>query len=57
MPLNEYPLDDEKKERMQNSNYTVEEIALGGWTRGGRTSRFTEEKYLNLKTKSNNGEF
>lgn len=57
MPLNDFPLDDDKKERMQNSNYTIEEIALGGWTRGGKTSRIAEQNYSNLKTKSNNLHF
>lgn len=53
MPLDNYPLDNEKLNRMKSSQYTVEEIALGGWVRGGQTSRVTEQKYVNTQSKTN----
>lgn len=54
MPLDNYPLENEKLDRMNNSKYTVEELALGGWTRGGKSSRITQEQYTNSQSKPKN---
>lgn len=43
--LNNYPLDPEKKES------TIEELALDGWTRGGKSARDMQENYFSQKSK------
>jgi hypothetical protein len=35
----EYPMDDGLRERIGNPAYSVEEAALAGWVRGGKTTR------------------
>ena len=57
MPLDQYPLDDGKKTRANNAKYTVEELALDGWVRGGKTTRDLEENYFSQKSKPTNSGF
>lgn len=48
--LNKYPMDPEKKERMNQKN-NIEELALDGWTRGGKSARDMQENYFSQKSK------
>jgi len=34
-----YPTDDKMKERVKNPAFSVEEVAMDGWVRGGMTTR------------------
>lgn len=47
-PLDTYPLDSEKKAKAGN---TIEELALDGWSRGGKSARNMQEKYFSDKSK------
>jgi len=49
----EYPLDDRKR---ANAN-TVEEMALNGWTRGGKATRESGEQYFSQKSKPSDVSF
>ena len=49
----EYPLDDRKR---ANAN-TVEEMALDGWTRGGKATRESGEQYFSQKSKPSDVSF
>lgn len=46
-PLDQYPMEAEKK---ANAGNTVEELALDGWSRGGKSSRDMQEKYFSEKS-------
>ena len=46
-PLDTYPLDSDKKASFGN---TIEETALGGWSRGGKSARDMQEKYFSNKS-------
>ncbi len=46
-PLDQYPMEAEKKAKAGN---TVEELALDGWSRGGKSSRDMQEKYFSEKS-------
>jgi hypothetical protein len=46
-PLDKYPMDADRKSKAGN---TVEEIALDGWSRGGKASRDLQEKYFSNKS-------
>ena len=47
-PIDQYPLDAQKKAK---AGHTVEEFALDGWSRGGRSARDMQEKYFSQKSK------
>lgn len=47
-PLDTYPLDSEKRAKAGN---TIEELALDGWSRGGKSARNMQEKYFSDKSK------
>ncbi len=49
----DYPLDDRKR---ANAN-TVEEMALDGWTRGGKSTRESGEQYFSQKSKPSDSSF
>jgi hypothetical protein len=51
MPLDKYPLDDDKRAFANNAKYSVEELALDGWVRGGKSTRDLEENYFSQKSK------
>lgn len=46
-PLDKYPMDAEKKAKAGN---TIEELALDGWSRGGKASREIQENYFSNKS-------
>lgn len=47
-PLDKYPMDAEKKARSGN---TIEELALDGWSRGGKSARDSQENYFSNNSK------
>lgn len=52
-PLDKYPLDSEKKAKYGN---TIEELALEGWTRGGKSARDSQENsFSKMSTPTNSG--
>ena len=51
LPLDKYPLDSDKRARASEAKYTVEELALDGWVRGGRATRDFEENHFSKKSK------
>jgi hypothetical protein len=51
LPLDQYPLDPEKRARSQEARYSVEELALDGWVRGGKSTRDMEENHFSNKSK------
>lgn len=53
-PLDKYPLDSEKKARSGN---TIEELALDGWARGGKSTRDMQENYFSQKSVSTNKDY
>ena len=50
-PLDKYPLDSEKKAKFGN---TIEELALDGWTRGGKSARDMQENSFSKMSKPSN---
>jgi hypothetical protein len=50
-PLDKYPLDSEKKASFGN---TIEELALDGWTRGGKSARDVQENSFSKMSKPSN---
>ena len=50
-PLDKYPLDSEKRARASEAKYSVEELALDGWVRGGKATREFEEKTFSKNSK------
>ena len=50
-PLDKYPLDSEKKAAFSN---TIEELALDGWTRGGKSARDSQENSFSKMSKPSN---
>ena len=54
MPLDKYPLDEDKRSRTSNGSNAIEELALDGWARGGATTRNMEENYFSKKSKPTN---
>ena len=50
-PLDKYPLDSEKKASFGN---TIEELALEGWTRGGKSARDMQENSFSKMSKPSN---
>jgi hypothetical protein len=50
-PLDKYPLDSEKKAKYGN---TIEELALEGWTRGGKSARDSQENSFSKMSKPTN---
>lgn len=48
MPLDQYPLDSQKRAKAGD---TIEELALDGWNRGGKSSRDMQEKHFSEKSK------
>ena len=51
LPLDKYPLDSDKRARASEAKYSVEELALDGWVRGGKATRDFEEKTFSEKSK------
>lgn len=51
LPLDKYPLDSEKRARASEAKYSVEELALDGWVRGGKATREFEEKTFSKNSK------
>jgi len=51
LPLDKYPLDSDKRARANEAKYSVEELALDGWVRGGKATRDFEEKTFSKKSK------
>ena len=47
-PIDQYPMDAAKKAK---AGHTVEEYALDGWSRGGRSARDMQENYFSQKSK------
>jgi hypothetical protein len=52
LPLDQYPLEEGKRNDVSSAK-NIQELAFDGWVRGGKTSRDTEEKYLNKRSKPN----
>jgi hypothetical protein len=50
-PLDKYPLDSEKRARASEAKYSVEELALDGWVRGGKATREFEENTFSKNSK------
>ena len=46
-PLDKYPLEAQKKAKFA---HTIEELALDGWTRGGKSARDMQENYFSNKS-------
>jgi hypothetical protein len=57
MPLDTYPLDSGKRSRAGQAKYSVEELALDGWVRGGKATRELEENYFSKKSKPSDSGF
>lgn len=51
LPLDKYPLDSDKRSRASDAKYSVEELALDGWVRGGKATRDFEEETFSKKSK------
>lgn len=51
LPLDKYPLDSDKRTRANEAKYSVEELALDGWVRGGKATRDFEEKNFSKNSK------
>lgn len=51
LPLDQYPLDDSKRATANSGQSSIEELALDGWVRGGKTTRDLEENYFSQKSK------
>ena len=51
LPLDQYPLDSEKRARASEAKYSVEELALDGWVRGGKSTRDLEENHFSNNSK------
>ena len=51
LPLDKYPLDSDKRARASEAKYSVEELALDGWVRGGKATRDFEEKTFSKNSK------
>ena len=51
LPLDKYPLDSDKRTRASEAKYSVEELALDGWVRGGKATREFEEQTFSKKSK------
>lgn len=51
LPLDKYPLDSDKRARVSEAKYSVEELALDGWVRGGKATRDFEEKTFSKNSK------
>ena len=51
LPLDKYPLDSDKRVRASEAKYSVEELALDGWVRGGKATREFEEKTFSKNSK------
>lgn len=51
MPLDQYPLEGGKRSRAGQAKYTIEEIALDGWVRGGQATRELEENHFSKNSK------
>ena len=49
--IDKYPLDSDKRTRASEAKYSVEELALDGWVRGGKATREFEEKTFSKKSK------
>ena len=54
MPLDTFPLDNDIKMRTNEAKYSVEEVAMNGWVRGGEATRELEENYFSKKSKPTN---
>jgi len=50
-PLDKYPLDENKRSKASEAKYSIEELALDGWVRGGQATREMEENYFSQKSK------
>lgn len=57
LPLDQYPLDSQKRAKANSGHSSIEELALDGWARGGKTTRDLEEKYFSQKSKPSNSGF
>jgi hypothetical protein len=51
LPLDKYPLDSDKRARASEAKYSVEELALDGWVRGGKATRDFEEQTFSKNSK------
>jgi hypothetical protein len=52
-----YPTDDKMEERVNNASYTVEEAALDGWVRGGKSTREMSNDEIMQQNNRPNGNF
>lgn len=52
LPLDKYPLEQEKRNDVSSAK-NIQELAFDGWVRGGKTTRDSQEKYLNDRSKPN----
>jgi len=52
-----YPTDDKMEERVNDASYTVEEAALDGWVRGGKSTREMSNDDIMKQNNRPNGSF
>ena len=52
-----YPTDDKMEERVKDASYTVEEAALDGWVRGGKSTREMSNDDITQHNNRPNGAF
>lgn len=52
-----YPTDNKMEERVNNASYTVEEAALDGWVRGGKSTREMSNDEIMQQNNRPNGNF
>jgi len=52
-----YPTDDKMEERVNDASYTVEEAALDGWVRGGKSTREMSNDEIMKQNNRPNGSF
>jgi len=57
MPLDTFPLDKDIRMRTNEAKYSVEEVAMDGWVRGGAATRELEENYFSKKSKPSSSGF